>query len=158
MLHFFRTLGGCLLLLTDLSDVLPTIIEFAGAELPNDRPIDGHSLVDFLKGESDTTREWIFAYQTDRRILRTRRWLLEDNSPLHWGQLYDCGDSRDGTGYVEKTDSDNPEARTAATFFDRLIETLPAPVLDHEGEPNENKPEEPKPGKKAKKEKGRAVE
>tara|TARA_R110002096_G_scaffold39227_6_gene107503 strand:+ start:45 stop:1178 length:1134 start_codon:yes stop_codon:yes gene_type:complete len=133
---------GSTLALTDLSDILPTIVEFAKAELPTDRPIDGHSLVNFLKGESDTTRDWIFAYQADRRILRTKRWLLEDNSPLHWGQLYDCGDSRDGTGYVEKTDSDDPEARAAAAFFDGLIATLPAPLLDHEGAPNENKPEE----------------
>jgi len=125
--------------LTDLSDVFPTMIELAGAELPNDRPIDGQSYADFLRGTSDSTREWIFAFQADRRILRTKRWLLEDNSPLHWGQLYDCGESRDGSGYREVDKDRDAETRAAAAYFDSLIAKLPAPVLDHEGPPNENK-------------------
>src|SRR5262249_55669925 len=49
--------------LTDLSDVLPTLVEFAGAALPTDRPIDGRSYAAFLRGESETTRDWIFAFQ-----------------------------------------------------------------------------------------------
>lgn len=124
--------------LTDLSDVLPTIVELAGANLPRDRPIDGHSYADYLRGESERTREWIFAYQADRRILRTKRWLLEDNSPLHWGRLFDCGESRNGRDYVDATHSEDPEALAAKAFFNRLIEKLPAPVLDHEGPPNED--------------------
>tara|TARA_R110002049_G_scaffold72490_6_gene187405 strand:+ start:97466 stop:98758 length:1293 start_codon:yes stop_codon:yes gene_type:complete len=130
---------GSTMELTDLSDVLPTIVELAGAKLPDDRPIDGRSYASFLRGRSEQTRDWIFAFQADRRILRTKRWLLEDNSPLHWGHLFDCGNNRDGEGYVEVTDSQDPEVVKAKGFFNQLIEKLPAPVLDHEGPPNENK-------------------
>ena len=126
--------------LADLSDVLPTLLDLAGAPPPADRPIDGRSLAPFLRGQSDRTRDWIFAYQADRRILRTSRWLLEDNSPLHYGRLYDCGDRRDGTGYTDVTASDAPDVVAAKRRFDELLANLPAPVLAKEGPPNENKP------------------
>lgn len=132
---------GGTLELTDLSDVLPTMADFAGVTLPEDREFDGISLVPFLTGIKEETRDWIFAYQADRRILRTKRWLLEDNSPLHWGHLFDCGESRDGKGYLEKTDSQDPEAIAARRFFDALIEDIPAPVIEKEGAPNDPKEE-----------------
>lgn len=125
--------------LTDTSDILPTLVELAGATLPTDRPIDGHSYAAFLRGQTDATRDWIFAFQADRRILRTKRWLLEDNSPLHWGQLFDCGDGRDGLGYKNVTESADPAAVAAKAKFNSLLETLPAPVLTEEGAPNERK-------------------
>lgn len=125
--------------LTDLSDVLPTLADFAGAPLPEDRPIDGRSLAPFLRGDTDTTREWIFSYIADRRILRTKRWLLEDNSPLRPGRLYDCGDSRDGAGYRDVSDSDAPEVAAARDYFKGLLEKLPAPILPEDGEPTDAK-------------------
>jgi arylsulfatase A len=125
--------------LADLSDVFPTLLEFAGVTPPVDRPIDGRSMAPFLRGESEQTRDWIFSYQADRRILRTARWLLEDNSPLHYGRLYDCGDRRDGAGYVDVTVSAAPEALAAKEHFNALLARLPAPVLEKEGPPNERK-------------------
>jgi arylsulfatase A len=128
---------GGTLALADTSDVFPTLIELAGASVPAKHIVDGRSLAPFLRGERETTREWIFAYQADRRILRTERWLLEDNSPRHWGRLFDCGTSRDGTGYREVTNSRDPEVLAARAYFDRLLVDLPAPLLDHDGAPNE---------------------
>jgi arylsulfatase A len=125
--------------LTDLSDIAPTLVDLAGAELPTDRPIDGRSYAKFLKGETDATRDWIFAFIGDRRMLRTKRWLLEDNSPLHWGRLYDCGSSRDGSGYTDVTNSEDPEALAVKEQFKALLEKLPAPVLPEEGSAAEQK-------------------
>lgn len=130
---------GSTLELTDTSDILPTLVELAGAKLPTDRLIDGRSYTSFLRGQTDATRDWIFAFQADRRILRTKRWLLEDNSPLHWGHLFDCGDRRDGSTYREVTDSNAPEVATIKAKFNELLESLPAPVLAEEGAPNQRK-------------------
>ena len=127
--------------LTDLSDVLPTLADFAGAPLPEGKIIDGHSLAPFLRGDADHTRDWIFAYIADRRVLRTQRWLLENNSPLRRGRLYDCGDSRDGTNYREVTDSEDPEILAAWDRFNVLLEKLPAPILPEDGDPRDPKPE-----------------
>lgn len=125
--------------LTDLSDILRTLCAFSGAAVPSDRPIDGVSLAPFLRGETEQTRDWIFSYIGDRRVLRTKRYLLEDNSPLHYGRLYDCRDSRDGTGYKEVTESQDVEALAVRRQFDALLENLPAPKLDEEGHPRDAK-------------------
>lgn len=125
--------------LTDLSDVFPTLADFSGASLPADRVIDGKSLAPFLRGESDTTRDWIHSYLGDRRILRTQRYLLEDNSPFHYGRLYDCGTSRDGSGYRNVTDSADPEVAAVKKRFDELLAGLPAPKLDADGPLSESK-------------------
>ena len=117
---------GCL---SDLSDIFPTLMDFAGAPLPDDRPIDGVSLKPFLTGAAEVTRPWIHSFLADRRILRTERFLLEDNSPAQYGHLYDCGESRDGTGYKEVTDSEAPEVVAIKQEFDRLLEKLPAPII-----------------------------
>ena len=119
--------------LVDLSDVLPTLAELAGAKLPDDRPIDGRSYAFLLEGRPGTPREWIFSYLGDRRILRTKRWLLEDNSPHHYGRLYDCGTHRDGTDYRDVTDSTNPEVLAIKRQFDQILATKPAPSLPTDG-------------------------
>jgi arylsulfatase A len=120
---------GATMELTDLSDILPTLCEFAGAPVPNDRPIDGMSYARFLRGDTDTHREWIHSFLADTRILRTKRWLLEDNTPHHYGRLYDCGSSRNGDGYKEVTNSTEPEVAAAKSQFAALLKKLPAPDL-----------------------------
>lgn len=130
---------GSTMELTDLSDILPTLTAMAGTNPPADRVIDGKSYADFLLGKADTTREWIFSFLGDARILRTKRWLLEDNSPLHYGRLYDCGDSRNGDGYREVTSSEDTEVLEIKKRFDALLQALPAPILPEEGKPASHK-------------------
>jgi arylsulfatase A len=145
---------GATLALADTSDIFPTLMEFAGAAVPAKHVVDGRSLAPFLRGERDTAREWIFAYQADRRILRTDRWLLEDNSPRHYGKLFDCGTSRNGTGYRDVTNSNDAGVMAARVYFDQLLANLPAPLLDHDGAPNEkNDPEAKRAKRKANKKK-----
>ena len=108
--------------LTDLSDILPTMAGFSGAQLPVGVTIDGMSLVPTLCGRSGTHREWIFSYLHDHRILRDKRWLLEGD-----GRFYDCGGNRDGNGYKIVTNSKDPEVIEARRRFDKILEKLPAP-------------------------------
>jgi len=133
--------------LVDLSDIAPTLVELAGAELPKDRPIDGRSFAFLLQGRPGEPRDWIFSYLGDRRIIRTKRWLLEDNSPHHYGRLYDCGTSRDGTGYKEVTDSTDPEVLAIKKQFDEILATKPAPLLPTDGPLNPRRTPKKKPKK-----------
>jgi arylsulfatase A len=136
--------------LVDLSDIMPTLADLAGAKLPKDRPIDGRSFAFLLRGEPGEVRDWIFAYLGDRRTLRTKRWLLEDNSPHHDGRLYDCGASRDGTGYQEVTDSTDPDVLAIKKEFEAILATKPAPLLPTDGPLNPGRPKR-KPKKAARK-------
>ncbi|TKJ35954.1 MAG: arylsulfatase [Planctomycetes bacterium B3_Pla] len=107
--------------LVDLSDILPTLADFAEAKLPEGSVIDGRSFAPLLRGEKGPTREWIYSYLGDRQILRTKRWLLEDNGPDHPGRLFDCGESRDGTGYKDVTDSKAPEVLAVKKRFEEIL-------------------------------------
>ena len=57
----------------------------------------------------------------DRRVVRTKRWLLENNAPGRPGRLYDCGASRDGAGYRDVTDSQDPEVVAARKWIDEIL-------------------------------------
>jgi len=114
--------------LVDLSDVVPTICEVAGIELPKDHVIDGVSMVPYFRGETKPLREWIYAYLGLKRVVRTKRWLLENNSMTEFGQLYDCGDSRDGTGYKDMTNSKAPEVLAARKMIENILADKPVPV------------------------------
>jgi arylsulfatase A-like enzyme len=115
--------------LVDLSDILPTLADFAGAKLPRGRIIDGQSFAPLLRGRKGPTREWIYSYLGDRQIVRTKRWLLEDNGPDHPGRLFDCGNSRDGTGYKDVTDSTAPEVLAAKKRIMEILVDKPLPVV-----------------------------
>jgi len=127
--------------LTDISDIFPTLAEFSGACLPPDRPIDGRSYAAFLRGETEHTRDWIFSFIGDYRILRTKRWLLEENTPRQFGRLYDCGESRNGAGYKDVTDSADPEVLAAKQKFNTILAKLPAPDIPEAGAPFDKAPE-----------------
>ncbi|MCX7013487.1 MAG: hypothetical protein NTW86_13190, partial [Candidatus Sumerlaeota bacterium] len=84
--------------------------------------------------------DWCFSFIADRRILRDKRWLLEDNSFLSPGRFFDCDDSRDGTGYKDVTDSEDPEVVAARERFEKILADLPSPKIETPGAPNEVKP------------------
>ncbi len=70
--------------LIDFSDFLPSLAEAAGATLPEDRVIDGHSFLPLLRGEVEEIRDWIFTDYDSRispnakaeRFVRDRRFKL----------------------------------------------------------------------------------
>lgn len=112
--------------LTDITDLLPTLGEFAGAKVPAGHPIDGVSLVPTLEGRPGRHRDWIFSFLGRGRMLRDQRWLLEDEGDGR-ERMYDCGSSRDGTDYKDVSGSDDPEVRAARARFHELLKSLPGP-------------------------------
>ncbi len=87
--------------LVDFSDILPTLCEAAGVNIPNDLPIDGRSFLPLLKGGEYHPRQWVYSWggfiKTSRRykdpasykdehihVLRNQRWKYYSD-----GRLYD---------------------------------------------------------------------
>jgi len=119
---------GATMELTDLTDVLPTMLDFAGAKLPDGYRIDGKSLAPFLTGRTDTHREWILSYIGTSQMLRSKRWLLEAVNPilgLPRGRFYDCGTDRTGKGYRDVTNSEDPAVLAARKRFDEILRQFP---------------------------------
>ena len=118
--------------ITDLSDILPTLVDFAGAKIPDGYQVDGKSLKPFLTGQTDKHRDWIYSVIGATQLVRTKRYLLEAVNPLLGlpdGRLYDCRGSRDGKDYRRITDP--PEAEKIRKVFDPVLRKYPALQKDH---------------------------
>lgn len=70
--------------MADASDLLPTFAEIAGAPLPENRIIDGKSLVSQIKGSTDSSRKWAFTQLGSHWHVREIGWKLNEA-----GQLFD---------------------------------------------------------------------
>ncbi len=125
--------------LGDLTDIMPTLAEVSGATLPKDRPFDGKSLAPLLRGETAQHRDWIYSYLDDGRVLRDSRWLLQIAMGGKGEKFFDCGESRDGTGYKSVTDADGPEAKAARARFATILAALPEPKPRADAEPGGKK-------------------
>jgi len=89
--------------LTDFTDIAPTLVELSGAEPPGGYAFDGKSLVPFLKGKSDSHRDWIYGYISTSQVIRTKEYLIEVLNPmlgLPEGRFCYTGPHRFREGYV----------------------------------------------------------
>tara|TARA_R110002049_G_scaffold285698_1_gene466697 strand:+ start:84110 stop:85504 length:1395 start_codon:yes stop_codon:yes gene_type:complete len=126
--NLVKPVGACRELV-DISDVLPTCCDVAGIQLPEDAVIDGISFRDYLRGDLTPKRDYVYQYLGGGRVVRTKRWLLEKNTMSDFGRLIDCGESRNGDGYVDKTNSNEPEAVAAREMMREILADKPVPVV-----------------------------
>lgn len=92
--------------LIDFTDVLPTLADFAQAEIPSKYQIDGKSAKDFLTGASEHTKEVIYAQPGLASLVRTKDYLLEAVCPQYGypdGRFYKTNGSFDGRSYENIT-------------------------------------------------------
>jgi arylsulfatase A-like enzyme len=68
--------------LVDLTDLLPTFAELAGAKLKGNSRYDGKSFVPVLNDSGTSARDWIIA-EGAGRIARNQRWKLYDDGTLY---------------------------------------------------------------------------
>jgi len=97
--------------LVDFSDFLPTIAELTGAALPEDRIIDGQSLVSTLLGKEHTPREWVFQEWEGKAWIRNKDWKLYRN-----GNLFDMKNDP----FEEKPITDDNDSIASATVREYL--------------------------------------
>lgn len=128
--------------LVDFTDILPTLAELGGAEIPAD--VDGHSFAAYLQGQNFEPRKWVFMQFNNARWLRNGRWLLDG-----YGRFYDCGTERDesvgygalpplaalgsngpkdpNAGYRDVTESHDPEVVAVRKEFEAILKDKPLP-------------------------------
>jgi arylsulfatase A len=70
-------------------DLLPTIAAISGAEVPQDRIIDGHNILPLIKGEGKSPTD-VFYYYHGRELqaVRSGEWKLRVESTLHYEDIY----------------------------------------------------------------------
>lgn len=117
--------------LMDFTDVLPTLVDFAGATVPEKYHVDGKSLKPFLTGESVSTKPVIYSFPGPTRLVRTKEFFLEAVCPLYdqpRGRFYKTNGSWDGRGYENITH--NPEFATEREKFEQMLQVFPDRLPD----------------------------
>lgn len=68
--------------LVDSTDFLPTFAQLAGARMPENTAIDGHSFAPQLRGQKGQPREWVFIQLARMWYVRDARWKLNQAGRL----------------------------------------------------------------------------
>jgi arylsulfatase A-like enzyme len=76
--------------LVDFTDVLPTLVDVAGAQIPDGLPLDGQSFLHRLRGEAGPEREWVFCHYAprwgswgDARYVHDTEWKLHGDGRVY---------------------------------------------------------------------------
>ena len=112
--------------LVDFTDFLPTMVEAAQAELPDDFVTDGTSFYPELLGRPGTGRSWVFCHYAPRwgrnfdtrRFVHDRRWKLYDD-----GTFFDIVADPDERRPIAETDLP-AEAREVIDHFQSVLDRM----------------------------------
>jgi len=107
--------------LIDFADIMPTLVELVGAELPRGVTIDGRSFVGTLlnKCDSKPRREWIYSQLGSKRVLRDKKY------KLYWdGRFYNI--LKDPAERNDLADKDEPEIAAARVRLKTVLDSFPA--------------------------------
>ena len=108
--------------LTDFSDLLPTLADLGGAEVPPGEALDGTSFAALLRGERSPGRDWVFAEHQGRSWVRTRDWKLYRD-----GRFFHMTADPDETQAVSPDQEPTVRGRLQ-TALDTLFENRPSGV------------------------------
>jgi arylsulfatase A len=112
----------------DASDLLPTFAEAAGAPLPENRVLDGKSLVSQLKGAATPARTWIFNQLGSAWYAREAGWKLNEKN-----ELFDMREAPFAEKLVSESTRDLSAIAARRRLSDALAELNPGGGLKGEG-------------------------
>ncbi len=104
--------------LVDFSDFLPTLAEFAVADLPEGVKLDGHSFAARLIDGQPSPRTWAFAEHAKKHWVRNRRWKLYGD-----GKLFDVENDPSEKNPIA-ADASSPDADAARNRLAEIITAL----------------------------------
>lgn len=123
-----------------VTDLYPTLARIAGANVPDDRPIDGIDQLDFLRGSASSAREgFVFYIKQELRAVKWRDWKMhfvwepEPNAgPVHLEGPYIFNLIRDPKEESDVGNSDGnwvrgPMRRLVVRFNESLKQFPPIP-------------------------------
>ncbi|MEM1083099.1 MAG: sulfatase-like hydrolase/transferase [Verrucomicrobiota bacterium] len=70
-------------ILVSLTDILPTLADIMGVEVPSDYELDGRSLWPFLTTDETKHHEWIYSFRHDKQMIRGMH-VLRDGDGKWW--------------------------------------------------------------------------
>ena len=117
----FLTAGGRVSRdLVDFTDVYPTLVELAGATLPEGLKLDGQSLLPSLRGKQNhpSQRGWIFSQRGELRMVRDQQHLLDSQGNFH--------DLKQDPRQENRIQSPSPQVNERRERLQRILDRFPA--------------------------------
>ena len=105
--------------LVDFTDLIPTVAQIMGTQLPATEKFDGTSFLPALKGEPFTGREWIHTNHNRYSLFRLPNWILDGHKTLWY-----CAEKRDHN-YDKSSYEKNDSSKSAIRQFKLLSAKLP---------------------------------
>lgn len=127
--------------LADASDLLPTFAEIAGAALPENRVMDGCSLLPQIQGSQKPARTWVFTQLGGHWHVREEGWKLDET-----GQLFDMHDAPFAEIPVPADSSAAPAVAARQRLSAVLVELNPGAGFRGEGDGRGDKTAKGMPG------------
>jgi arylsulfatase A len=119
--------------LTDFSDFFATCADLAGAELPKDTKIDGHSFAPQLRGEKGKPREWVYVELNGKSYVRDAKYKLTNGR-----EMYDLSEAPFKEIPVAR-DTDDQSAKTARKSLQAVLDQHVAAPFDPKVKANQKK-------------------
>jgi arylsulfatase A len=104
--------------LVDSTDFVPTLAELAGAKLPQEKTLDGHSFAPQVRGEKGQPRDWVFIEFGKDWFVREANWKLN-----RAGQLFDVKNAPFEEPLVP-AGAENPAASAARQRLQTVLDKL----------------------------------
>lgn len=118
----------------DIPDIMTTMLDFTNVKVKNSNDLDGKSLMPVLTGKTTDHQPVAMCYYGNYRVYREKEWLLESNNDENFGELYYCGNKKNGLGYELITDFSTPNAAAAKKRFESYIKLSISRGLSEEDE------------------------
>ncbi|MBK1876974.1 sulfatase-like hydrolase/transferase [Pelagicoccus mobilis] len=106
--------------LMSVADIMPTVAELVGFEIPKDYAVDGESVVPFLFSDKPEHRQWIYAHRGPEQLIRGQK-VLKDGRDKWWN----VAESPDDLISFSEIKNWNSVLETHREEREELLEILP---------------------------------
>ena len=117
---------------TSTMDLLPTAAEMAGADVPDDRVIDGRSLMPILRGEPDAAGHDVYFYYRGETLFAVRKGPWKAHFITQWAYTPDSERTVHETPLLYHLGHDPSEQFDLAADFPDVIADIRAEIARHE--------------------------
>jgi len=115
-------------------DLFPTALALAGAELPNDRIIDGKNLLPLLKEETSEAIHDVYFYYRGREIYAARKGPWKAHFITELAYVTDTQYTEHEPALLFNLDHDPSEQYDVAAEFPEIITEILADVAEHQAQ------------------------
>lgn len=130
--------------LVSITDIMPTIADLTGFEIPDDYEVNGQSLVPFLFTDKPSHREWLYTQRGPEQLVRGEH-VLKDGRDKWWdaasypADLISFAEIKEWSSVAEGYRAESKKLMKLLPQFDRYYDEYNAPGVPGQSKANAKK-------------------